>query len=73
MNDKTDEVISFVREKNGDKVITIINLSNKEVNVNFDTTFDEGTYKNLFSDEDFKLDKKQNLVMKPWEYLILHN
>lgn len=73
MNDKMDEVISFVREKNGDKVITIINLSNKEVNVNFDTTFDEGTYKNLFSDEDFKLDKKQNLVMKPWEYLILHN
>ena len=73
MNDKTDEVISFVREKNGDKVITIINLSNKEVNVNLDTTFDEGTYKNLFSDEDFKLDKKQNLVMKPWEYLILHN
>lgn len=73
MNDRMDEVISFVREKNGDKVITIINLSNKEVNVNFDTTFDEGTYKNLFSDEDFKLDKKQNLVMKPWEYLILHN
>ena len=73
MNDKTDEVISFVREKNGDKVITFINLSNKEVNVNLDTTFDEGTYKNLFSDEDFKLDKKQNLVMKPWEYLILHN
>lgn len=73
MNDKMDEVISFVREKNGDKVITNINLSNKEVNVNFDTTFDEGTYKNLFSDEDFKLDKKQNLVMKPWEYLILHN
>lgn len=73
MNDKMDEVISFVREKNGDKVITIINLSNKEVNVNFDTTFDEGTYKNMFSDEDFKLDKKQNLVMKPWEYLILHN
>lgn len=73
MNDKMDEVISFVREKNGDKVITIINLSNKEVNVNLDTTFDEGTYKNLFSDEDFKLDKKQNLVMKPWEYLILHN
>ena len=71
-NDKMNEVIAFVREKNGDKVISIFNLSAKNVNVNLDTSFDVGTYTNLFTEEKETLSKNTHLQMKPWEYLVLH-
>ena len=48
MNDKMDQVISFVREKNGHKVLVFINLSKESVVVQFDTSFDKGSYFNLF-------------------------
>ena len=72
-NDKMNNVLSFVREKNGDKVITVINLSKENVDVNFDTSFDEGKYSNLFTGKKQLVSKKINLKMKPWEYLVLHN
>lgn len=49
MNDKMDQVISFVREKNGDKVLSIINLSKDHIIVQLDTSFDQGIYTNLFT------------------------
>ena len=72
MNDKMDQIISFVREKNGDKVITLINLSREKVQVNFDTSYDAGTYINLFSGKPQQISKKMTLTMEPWEYLVLH-
>lgn len=71
-NDKMNEVIAFVREKNGEKVISIFNLSAKNVDVNLDTSFDTGTYTNLFTEEKETLSKNTHLQMKPWEYLVLH-
>jgi hypothetical protein len=73
MNDKMDQVISFVREKNSDKVIAFLNLSKDEVQVNIDTHFDEGTYTNLFSGKEQKIPKTTSLKMAPWEYVVLHN
>ncbi|MBH1960342.1 MAG: alpha-glucosidase C-terminal domain-containing protein [Flavobacteriia bacterium] len=72
MNDKMDQIISFVREKNGDKVITLINLSREKVQVNFDTSYDAGTYINLFNGKPQQISKKMTLTMEPWEYLVLH-
>ena len=72
MNDKMDQIISFVREKNGDKVITFINLSMEKVQVNFDTSYDSGTYINLFTGKPQHISKKMTLTMEPWEYLVLH-
>ncbi len=72
MNDKMDEVLSFVREKNREKVLTVINLSNKTVTATMDTHYDSGTYTNLFSGKEFTLPKNLTLTMQPWEYLVLH-
>ena len=72
MNDKMDQIISFVREKNGDKVITLINLSREKVQVSFDTSYDAGTYLNLFSGKPQQISNKMTLTMEAWEYLVLH-
>ncbi|KAA0129323.1 alpha-amylase [Chryseobacterium sp. SN22] len=72
VNDKMDAVISFVREKEGDKVLTFINLSNKPVTVQFDTSFDTGMYTNLFTKKEQKVPDTVIMTMEPWEYMILH-
>lgn len=72
MNDKMDQVISFVREKDGDKVLTFINLSKDTVEVEFDTSEDIGAYTELFSGKPRTISQRMTLKMAPWEYLILH-
>ena len=73
MNDKMDNVISFVREKNGDKVVSFINLSKEKITVNFDTKYDRGTYTDLFTGKSTSVPDKLSLTMEPWEYIVLHN
>jgi len=73
INDKMDEVISFVREKDGDKVLTFMNLSNESVMVQFDTSFDTGGYTNLFTRKQQNVPDTMILNMEPWEYMILHH
>lgn len=72
MNDQMDQVISFVREKNGDKVIGIFNLSSENVIVTLDTSLDFGRYNDLFSAKAVKLPKQAKLLLAPWEYKIYH-
>jgi len=72
MNDKMDQVISFVREKNGDKVLVFINLSKESVVVQFDTSFDKGNYTNLFSNTQQQVDGTLVIEMAPWDYAVLH-
>ncbi len=72
-NNKMKNVISFVREKNGDKVLSFINFSKEKVTVTFDTRFDKGTYTNLFTGKNMELTQQLVLDMNPWEYVVLHN
>lgn len=72
-NDQMKNVISFVREKNGDKVLTFMNLSKEKITVTFDTKYDAGKYTNLFTGKQMNLPEKLVLTMDPWEYLVLHN
>lgn len=73
MNNNMDQVISFVREKNGHKVLSFFNLSTETVDVRFGTTLDKGTYKDFYTDNEVTLTEEFVLLMKPWEYLILHH
>ncbi|MGI9652894.1 alpha-amylase family glycosyl hydrolase [Chryseobacterium sp. RLHN22] len=73
INDRMDQVISFVREKNGDKVISFINLSRDILVVQFDTSFDSGLYTNLFTGEKQKISETFILTMNPWDYVVLHS
>jgi cyclomaltodextrinase len=72
MNDRMDQVISFVREKNGDKVLTFINFSKQSLIVQFDTSFDTGIYTKLFTEDQKKVSETLIMTMEPWEYVVLY-
>lgn len=72
VNDRMDQVISVVREKDGDKVLAFMNLSDDPARAQFDTSFDTGTYTNLFTGKEQKIPETLILDMVPWEYVILH-
>lgn len=72
MNDHTDQILSFVREKNGQKVIVFINLSKDTVLVQLDTSYDSGTYTNLFTGQSVDVQNTMIVDMAPWDYLILY-
>ncbi|MDF0720482.1 alpha-amylase family glycosyl hydrolase [Kaistella sp. PBT33-4] len=70
-NDCMEHIISLVREKEGDKVLAVFNLSPKKVNVTLDTSEHAGTYTELFSGSDKILLKSCHLELEPWGYLVL--
>ncbi len=71
VNNKQDNVLSFYREKNGDAVLPIFNFSKDNVDVNLNTKYFSGNYKDLFSGKTVTLKDASNFKMKPWSYLIL--
>jgi glycosidase len=70
-NDKMEQVIAFAREKNNDKVITIVNYSPNPATVALETNFDKGEYRDWFSGEKQSLNGKDTMMLKPWEYKII--
>jgi cyclomaltodextrinase / maltogenic alpha-amylase / neopullulanase len=70
-NDKMDRIISFVREKNGDRVMPIINFSDKPVTVKLETEDYKGNYSELFSNKKYALKGNDIVTLGPWGYLIL--
>jgi glycosidase len=71
-SDKMEQVISFFREKNGDKVLPVINFSDKPVSVLLDTRYFSGTYNELFSGKEYNSGDKLSLELKPWEYFVFY-
>ncbi|HEY0047189.1 MAG TPA: alpha-amylase family glycosyl hydrolase [Flavobacterium sp.] len=70
-NDKQDQVISFAREKNGDKIITIINYSSKPASVKLNSQYQAGSYQELFTGADYVLKGNDDLKLDQWQYLVL--
>jgi cyclomaltodextrinase len=70
-SDKQDQVISFSREKNGDRVIDIINYSGKSVTVKLNSKYQKGNYKELFTNTDYEIKGDDVVRLDPWKYLIL--
>lgn len=69
-NDKSDKVISFYREMNNDKIISIINFSNKPVKVKIQSDNIEGKYSELFSDKEYILTEANCFSLSAWDYLL---
>jgi glycosidase len=72
--DKDDQVYAFTREKDGERVIVITNLSERPCDVLLapdDQTV--GSYLNLFGASTIQVTKEMQLNLKPWEYLVLTN
>lgn len=63
-----EKILIFTREKEGDKITFIANLSNEEVSF---TTEKEGESLNYLSNQKITFLKDKELTFKPWEYQIL--
>ncbi|MGV3696473.1 alpha-amylase family glycosyl hydrolase [Flavobacterium sp.] len=70
-NDKMEQVISFSRSKDKDKVINVTNYSDKPVTVKLNAAYQKGDYTELFSGKKITLKGDDVFEMKPWEYLVL--
>ncbi|HNG90893.1 MAG TPA: alpha-glucosidase C-terminal domain-containing protein, partial [Saprospiraceae bacterium] len=72
--DADDAVYAFMREKNGDRVIVVLNLSKqaRTVTLRFDNAA-LGDYMSLFVATTVQVTKEMTLTLKPWEYLVLTN
>ncbi|NOZ45750.1 MAG: alpha-amylase [Chlorobi bacterium] len=66
-----ENVYSFIRQNNNDKVWVLLNLSNKEQNVVIDNNENiGGVYNELFTLDKVKINHHFELKMHPWEYRI---
>lgn len=70
-NDKMEYVLSFSREKNGDKVVTVINFSDQAVSVRLEAEYHKGRYAELFSGNGYMLEGEDLLELEPWGYRVL--
>lgn len=68
-NDKN--VYSFSREKDGDKIFVIINLSNKSQTVKLNNRSLVGKYKNIFTDKEIMINGSDEFNLEPWSYMVL--
>jgi len=62
-------VFAFSREKNRNKVLTILNLSADSV-VYVPATNISGSYRDAFTDENVELENGAPLNLKPWDYKV---
>ncbi|WP_027376457.1 alpha-amylase family glycosyl hydrolase [Kaistella palustris] len=72
-NNRSDEAVSFSREKNGDTVLAFFNFSHKNISVNFDTSAETGSYENLFNGEPEHVSETFQLDLPAWEFVVLHH
>ena len=71
-NDQADKVISFYREKNGNKVLPVINFSDKPITVTIDSRNFSGHYTELFSGAATELKGNDRFELPPWGYKVLY-
>jgi glycosidase len=63
-------VFAFVREKENQKVLVVLNLSARELNVKLKSKALSGDYIELFSQKPRSFTEKEKMILKPWEYLV---
>jgi glycosidase len=73
--DHDDQVYAFTREKEGDRLVVVLNLSKKPCAVTLRPGDDviSGVYLSVFGASTVQLTKDLQLNLKPWEYLVFTN
>jgi hypothetical protein len=69
-NSAPAQVLSFVRQKEGDKILAVLNLSAKIQNVTLYETLYHGLYHEVFSGEAVELSGSTLLKLEPWGYRV---
>jgi len=65
------QVISFVREKDAHRVITIVNLSGDPQQITLQTGRYAGQYREIFTNKAYTLRGNHHLTFDRWGYLVL--
>jgi len=68
-----ENIYAFIREKDGDKVVVVVNLSAKPQDATLKGSNFAGTYKDVFTQKNMELKDGQVLKMKAWEYWVWSN
>ncbi len=67
------KVYSFLREKDGDKVVGVFNMSAQPMETVFSGANYPGKYYNVFDGMETPLPANAKFSLKPWEYLVFSN
>lgn len=70
---KDEQVYAFTREKNGDKVVVVINLSAAAQTFKLNGDAVAGTYTDLFSGKSNTLTAGMDMKLGAWEYVVYTN
>jgi glycosidase len=65
------KIFAFMREKDGERVVVIINLTGKPRKVTINSDIADGEYTEAFSDKPVELEEFKKLSLDPWEYMVL--
>lgn len=65
-------VLAFSREKDGNKVVVIINMTAKEQSISLKSSQLAGSYKDLFKGKKATLSNELNLNLEPWGYRVYY-
>lgn len=68
-----EAVYAFRREKNGDKVVVILNLTDQPQDVTFKGDAYAGKYTNVFTDGPAELIANDKQVLAPWQFYVFSN
>jgi glycosidase len=68
---KPNEILTFSREKDGDKILAVFNLSNEAIEFEFSQPVDISDLGDLFKNESQVKLSTTPVSMEPWEYIIL--
>jgi cyclomaltodextrinase len=67
-NDSPAQVVSFVREKEGNRVLSVFNLSDKSVSFNIVDDWYDDEYRRFKSRDLFQLSSKNSIELGAWGY-----
>lgn len=66
-------IFAFEREKEGDKIMAIFNMSDQSQQAFITSNIELNTFKNYFTGVEVKIEKGFELSLEPWEYIVLTN
>jgi glycosidase len=69
IDDGNETVFSFTCEKEKDKIIVLLNMSNTPQTILLSE--EKGKYRNVFADKKLKIKGHYSANLKPWEYIVL--
>ncbi|WP_026375233.1 alpha-amylase family glycosyl hydrolase [Aestuariibacter salexigens] len=67
-NSQPDEVLSFVRQQDGQKVLTVLNFSSQRLSVSFDDALAYGQYAEELRSTQISVAQGTSLTLAPWDY-----